>query len=143
MFQYTMWMFMHRIHLVLLSAILSKEIFSVHLFLTEIHVFVFCAIHNSIMNFIPQPQVQKSCRRQTQCSSILCTCLCIQPIWCCPLQPIQIRCFFVSACHKSKMNFITQPQEQKSCRRQTQCSNTLCDASATKLFGVVLCNPFK
>ena len=30
-----------------------------------------CAFLNSEMNFIPQPQEQKSCRRQTQCSSTL------------------------------------------------------------------------
>ena len=87
------------------------------------------------MSIIPQPQKQKSCRRQTQCSSKPCGCLCTQPIWCRPLQPFYMRYFgFISdqkscccfcACHNSKMNFIPQPQEEKSCRRQTQCSNTL------------------
>ena len=37
----------------------------------------------------------------------------------------QKSCFFF-ACHKSEMYFIPQPHEQKSCRRQTQCSSTLC-----------------
>ena len=55
----------------------------------------FCAFHTSKINFIPQPQDHKSCRRQSQCSSSLCGCLCIQPIWCCPVQPSQMRYFVV------------------------------------------------
>ena len=38
-------------------------------------------------NFIHQPQEQKRCRWQTQCSSALCECLCTQPIWCCLMKP--------------------------------------------------------
>ena len=33
---------------------------------------------------------------------------------------------YLCACHKSEMHFIPQPHEQKSGRRQTQCSSTLC-----------------
>ena len=39
-----------------------------------------CAYHISNTNFIPQLHEQKRCRRQTQCSSTLCGCLCTQPI---------------------------------------------------------------
>ena len=38
MFQYTMWMLLHPTHLVLLSAILSNEIFCGSLFLIQNHV---------------------------------------------------------------------------------------------------------
>ena len=95
----------------------------------------FCACNNSKKNFIPWPQGQESCRRQTQCSSTLCWWLYTQPIWCYPLQPFQMRYFvvhfdqkscFLYAFHNSKMNFILQPHIQKSGRRQTQCSSTLC-----------------
>ena len=95
----------------------------------------FCAYHISKAKFILQPHDQKSCRRQTQYSSTLCDCLCTWPIWCCPLQPLQMRYLVVNldqkscylcAYHISKANFILQPHDQKSCRRQTQCSSTLC-----------------
>ena len=55
----------------------------------------FCACHNSKTNFIPQSQEQKSCGRQTQHSSIVCGCLCTQPVWCCPMEPFQMRYFVV------------------------------------------------
>ena len=71
-----------------------------------------CACYNSVMDFISQPQEQKVGRRQTQCSSTLCGCLCNWPSWHCPLQPFQMRyyvvhfdwksCFF--SCHKSEMH---------------------------------------
>ena len=35
--------------------------------------------------------------------------------------------YYLCAYHISKTNFIPQLQEQKSGRRQTQCSNTLCE----------------
>ena len=34
---------------------------------------------------------------------------------------------YLCAFHTNKMDVIPQPQEQKSYRRQTQCSNTLCE----------------
>ena len=37
----------------------------------------------------------KKCRRQTQCSSTLFGFMCTWPIWCCPLQPFQMRYFVV------------------------------------------------
>ena len=95
-----------------------------------------------VRDIISQPQEQESCRRQSQCSSTLCGCLCTQTIWCCPLQPFYLRYFvFISnqksccclcAFHTSKINIIPQPQEQKSCRRQTQCSSTLCGCLCTR-----------
>ena len=51
------------------------RIFVVH-FLSNILLLLFCACHNRKINFIPQPQKHKSCRSQTQCSNILCGCLC-------------------------------------------------------------------
>ena len=91
---------------------------------------------------IPQPQEQKSLRRQTQCSRTLCGCLCTWHIWCCPLQPFQMRYFAVHSDRKScccfcaflisKMNFIWRPQGQESCRRQTQCSSKLCGYLCTR-----------
>ena len=39
--------------------------------------------------------------------------------------------FHVCAFHTSKLHFILQPQEQKSCKRQTQCYNTLCGCLCT------------
>ena len=54
----------------------------------------------------------------------------------------QKSCYFC-ACNNSKPDFIPQPQKQKNCRRQTQCSSTLCGYCAPGLSGVVLCNPFK
>ena len=113
----------------------------------------FGAYHISKTNFIPQPHEQKGCRRLTQCSSTLCGCLCIWPIWCCPMLPFQMRYFvdhfdqkscYLCAYHNSRTDFIPQPHEQKSCRRLTQCSSTLyVDDCAPNLPGVVLCNPFK
>ena len=113
------------------SATVSNEI-SCCSFLVKNH--VFCMCNSSETNFIPRPHEQESGRRQTQCSSTRCECLCTLLIWYCPLQPFQMRNvvvhFYQKSCylcafHISKISFITQPHEQKSCRRQTQCSSTL------------------
>ena len=140
MFQYTIRMLVHPTYLVLSSSTLSNGIFCGS-FLVKNH--IFCVCNTSKINFIPQPQEQKSCRRQTQCSSTLCECQCTQPrthLVLCPQQIFQMRYFvvhfclienlviiFVPACHKSKMDFIAQPHKQKSGRGQTQCSSTLCE----------------
>ena len=71
-------------------ASLSNEIFCGSFISDQKSCYV-CAYHISKTNFIPQLHGQKSCRRQTQCSSTLCGCQCKWPIWCCPLQPFQIR----------------------------------------------------
>ena len=77
-------MLMHLIHLVLSYGTLSNEIFCVH-FWSKIMYCCFCAFHSSEMNFILQPQKEKSCRRQAQCLTTLCGCccvvLCIPFIW--------------------------------------------------------------
>ena len=96
----------------------------------------FCAFHNSEMNLILQPHDQKSCKRQTQCSSTICGCLCTWPIWCCPLQPFYLRYFVVPFWSKIILLFVCLPKQwneihsattgQKICRRQTQCSIILC-----------------
>ena len=95
-----------------------------------------CACYNSVIYFIPQPWGDESSRRQTQCSSTLNGCLCTWTSWYCCLQSFHMRyfvvhfwskvMFFLCACHKSKIKFIPQPQEQKSCRRQKQYSSTVC-----------------
>ena len=112
-----------------------------------------CVCNNSKTNFIPQPQEYESCRRQPQCSNTQCGGLCTQPIWCCPLQPFQMLYFvvhfwskillFLCACQKSKITFIPQPQEKKSCRRQTQCSYTLYGFQCTRPIWCCPLQPFQ
>ena len=193
-----MWIFVHPIHLVLSSVTVSNENFCCSLFLIQNHVvcvpaitakrilflnhrnrkvvggkhkvlkhhldvivpdpagmvvcnpfkwdillfilienLVFCAWNNYKTNFIPQPQEQKSGRRQTQCSSTLCEYLCTWSSWCCPLQPLHMRYYFavhfwskiflfLCTCHNGVMNFIPQPQKKKSFRMPTKCSSILC-----------------
>ena len=62
-----MWILVHLAHLVLSSATLLNKLFCCS-FWSKI-MFCLCAFHNSEMNIIPQPQEQKSCRRQTRCSN--------------------------------------------------------------------------
>ena len=73
MIYYTLLMLVHMTQLVLSSTTLSNEIFCGS-FLVKNH--VFCACKSSEMNFIPQPEEQKSGRRQTQYYSTLCECWC-------------------------------------------------------------------
>ena len=68
MLYYTLWMLVHLAHLVLSAITLLYEIFSGSLLC------FLCVCHKSEMNFIPQPQEQKSGRRQTQCYITLCGC---------------------------------------------------------------------
>ena len=46
-------------------------------------------------------------------------------------------------CNSSETKFIPQTQEQKGCRRQTQCSNTLCECLCTWPIHCFLWNHFK
>ena len=100
-----------------------------------------CAYHQSKIKCIQQPKEQKSGRRVTQCSNTLCGGYCFQPIKSSPLEPFRIRYFvvhfgekygYLCAYHSSKIKFTLQPQKQKSGRRVTQCSNTLCDGYCTQ-----------
>ena len=70
-----------------------------------------------------------------QGSHALCGGCCTQPKESSPLEPFRIRDFLVHFAGKycylctyrsSKIKFTPQPQEQKSGRRQTPCSSTLC-----------------
>ena len=141
---------MHLTQKMLSFATLSNEIFCGS-FLVENH--VFCACNSSEMNFIPQPLEQERYRRQTQCSSTLWEYLCTWPSWCCPLQPFQMRIFvvhfdwkswyFVPGWNNSKTKFIPQPQKQKNCRRQPQCSNTLFEGLCTWLNKCCPLQPFQ
>ena len=70
-------------------------------FWSKILIFSLCGCNNSKMNFILQPQEQKSGRRLAQCSSPLSECLCTWLSWCCPLQPFQMRFFVVHFDQKS------------------------------------------
>ena len=92
MFQYTMWMIVHQTYLVLSAA----------------------TCHNSELIFIPQPQVQKSCRRHTmfqyimskivhQTYLMLSSATLLYKLCCCSFL-IKI-CFFYF--HNSIMNFKT------------------------------------
>ena len=94
-----------------------------------------CTYRSSKINFSLQPQEQKSGRRQTPYTNTLCGGCCIQPKESSPLEPFRIIDFLVHfaqkygclcACHNTKINFSLQLQEQKSDRRQTPCSSTLC-----------------
>ena len=143
-------MIVHPTHLVLSFATLSNEIFCGSLFIVKNH--VFCAYHISKTNFILQPQQQGTCRRLTQCSSTPCECSCTWLIWCCPLQPFQMRYFvvhfdwkscYLCAYHNSKTNFIPQPHGHKCCRRQRQCSSTLCGCLCTWLIWCCPLQPFQ
>ena len=51
-------------------------------------------------------------RRQTQCSSTLFGCLCSWPIWCCSLQPSQIRYFVFISDQKSCFFLVCLPQKR-------------------------------
>ena len=114
----------------------------------------FCVCINSKTNFIPQPQEQKSCRRHTQCSSTLCGWLCTQPIWCCPLQPFQMRYFVFNMSDIKPCFFVRLPQQRNEIlflnHRNSKVvggkHNLLVhyvNASAPNPSGVVLWNPFK
>ena len=101
-----------------------------------------CAYHHSKIKFTLQPQEQKSGRRVTQCSNTLWGGYCTPPRRRCPLQHFKTRYFvvhfdekygYLCAYHHSKIKFIQQPQEQKSGRRVTQCSNTLWEGYCTQL----------
>ena len=78
---------------------------------------------------------KKSDGRLTQCSNTLCGGYYTQPEKSSPLELSRIRYFvvrfdhkygYLCAYHSSKIKFTLQPQKQKSGRRVTQCSNTLC-----------------
>ena len=127
-----MWMFVHLNHLVLSYGTLSNE--------------RFCG-------FIPQPQDQKSCGRQTQCSNTLCECLCARPIWCCPMEPFQMRYFVVHFLNKTLVVFVPTTLAKQTLFLNHRSKNFIgckdnapihhADASAPGTSGVVLCNPFK
>ena len=87
------------------------------------------------IKFTLQPQEQNSGRRVTPCSHTLCGGCCTQPKESSPLEPFRIIDFLVHFAGKygylctyrrTKINFSPQLQEQKSGRRQTPCSSTLC-----------------
>ena len=85
----TMWMLVHPTHLVLSSATLSNETFCCSL--CDQKSCCLCAFYYSKMNFIPQPQEKRSCRRQTQCSSTWSgTSVCLM-IWWSPRPQIFLR----------------------------------------------------
>ena len=94
-----------------------------------------CTYRSSKIKFTLQPQDQKSGRRVTPCSHTLCRGYYTQPKKSSPLELSRIRDFLVHfaqkygylcAYHNTKINFSLQPQEQKSGRRVTQGSSTLC-----------------
>ena len=191
-----MWMLVYPAHLVLLSAILSNEIFCVH-FWPKIILFL-CACHKNEMHFITQPMDKKLVGGKHNilvhfvnvCASdpsgvVICNPFKWDILWfiltknldfCVPTtlakqilfhnhmnknvvggknnvlihytdasapDPEGVVCcntfkwdilWFISdqkssylcAYHISKTIFFLQPHEQKACRRQKQCSSTLC-----------------
>ena len=82
-------------------------------FISDRKSYYFYVCHNSKTNLIPQPIGQKSCRRQTQCSSILCGCFCSWPIWCCPMEPFQMRYFVVHFWSKILLFLCVQHHQNK------------------------------
>ena len=111
-----------------------------------------CACYNSVIDFISQPQEQKVGRRQTQCSSTLCGCLCNWPSWHCPLQPFQMRYYVVHFDWKScffcvpaiKPEWILCHNHRK--RKVIGCKHNVLvyyvNVCAPDPAGVVLWNPF-
>ena len=61
-------------------------------------------------------------------------------IFCCSFLIESLFC--LCAYHNNKMYFIPQPQEQKSSRRHTQCSSTLCGWLCTQPLWCCLLQPF-
>ena len=88
-----MWILVHLTYLVLSYGTLLYEIFCGCglMFLIENHVCLCVPATTEKMNFIPQPQEQKSGRRPTQCSGTPCECLCTNPSEYCCLQPFYMR----------------------------------------------------
>ena len=91
------------------------------------------ASHTKI-KFTLQLQEQKSGRRVTQCSHILCGGCCTRPKESSPLQPFQIRYFvvrfdhkygYLCAYHSSKIKFTLQLQEKKGKEGNTRFSYTI------------------
>ena len=113
-----MLMFAHLTHLMLSLAPFANEIFCASLCSYKIMLFLCLPTTPAECTIIPQPQEQKSGRRQLQCSSTLYECLCNQLRRC----------------------YILQPYEQNSCRRQTQYSNTLCRCLCNQ---PILCCPLQ
>ena len=64
---------------------------------------------NSGTNFFPQPQLQKSGRRQRQYSSRLCECLCTWPGRCCCMETFHMRYFVFISCKKIMLFFVCLP----------------------------------
>jgi hypothetical protein len=98
----------HPTYLVLSYGTLSNEIFCGS-FLIKNHAVVF-ACYRSEMNFIPQPQEQESCGRQTQHSSMVFGCLCNQPVWCCDIllfiSDKKSCCYFLPATEAKQILFL-------------------------------------
>ena len=100
----------HLTQLVLFSATLSNEIFCGS-FLVQNHVVICVPTTSAKRIFFQQPHKQKSCGRQTECSSTLCEYLCTWLIWCCHLKPSQMRYFVVHLWSKILL-FVCLPQQQ-------------------------------
>ena len=125
--------------------------FVVHFYQKSCHL---CACHKSKMDLIPQPQEQKSGRRQTQCSGTLWECLCTWPIWYCCLQPFHMRYFVVHFWSKimlfvratalafKRILFLNHRNRNVAGGNHKVLVYYL-NASAPNPSGVVPCNPFK
>ena len=142
----------HLTHLVLSSATLSDEIFGGS-FWWKILLFFVCVCNNSKMNFITQPQEQKSWRRQTQCCNTLCGCLCTWPIWCCPMEPCYMRyfavhfdpksCYFYVRTIKAYWILFLNHRNRKVVGGQHNVPVQYVNVCAPNPAGVVQWNPFK
>ena len=107
------------------------------------------------MNIIPQPQGQKRCRRQTQCSYTLCGWLCTWTIKCCPLlcSPFKWDILLFILIKNHVFVFVPSTTAKWISSRNHRNRNGVggkhnvlilyVNASAPNPSGVVLCNPFK
>ena len=112
-----------------------------------------CAYHISKTNFIQQPHEQKCCRRQTQWSSTLCGCFCTCLIWCCPMEPFQMRylvvhfdqksCFICVPTTLARQILFSNHRNKKVVGGNYNVLVLYADASASDPAGVVLFNTFK
>ena len=121
-----MWMLVHQTHLLLSSATISDEIF--------------CCSENLVV-FLPATKVKQIVFLNHPTYLMLSSATLSNDIFCCSLFLFLIKNYGFCECNNSKMNFIPQPHEQKSGRRNTQCSSILDECWRTQL--ICCCCPLQ
>ena len=142
MFQYTMWMFVHLTHLVLSSATLSNEICCCS-FLSKILLFICVPTTLAKQILFLNHMNRKGTEKMQEANSMFqySMWMFVHPTYLVLFSAtlsIEIFCgsflskILLFVClpqqqNNSKTNFIPQPHEQKSGRRDKHCSSTLCE----------------